>query len=79
VPALVICELFGVPDEDRQQFRTWSTQAASLSGQESRTGFDALLQYLVGFIAASARTWPRTSSPTSSRRTRRTRSSRSAR
>jgi pentalenolactone synthase len=51
VPALVICELFGVPDEDRQQFRTWSTQAASLSGQESRTGFDALLQYLVGFIA----------------------------
>lgn len=51
VPALAICELFGVPHEDREQFRAWSTKAATLSAEESRAGFDAIVHYLPGLIA----------------------------
>lgn len=53
LPALVICELLGVPYADRDRFRTWSTQVASMSdGEQSRAGILALHSYMSRLLAA---------------------------
>jgi pentalenolactone synthase len=51
LPALVICELLGVPYADRDAFRAWSTQAAAIDDSEvSRTGITALARYVAGLV-----------------------------
>jgi pentalenolactone synthase len=52
LPALVICELLGVPFADRDDFRRWSDQAAEMTDPErSRAGLAALRGYTAGLIA----------------------------
>ncbi len=52
VPVLVICDLLGVPLEDRDGFRAWSDQAATMSELDrSRAGLEALHRYMSGLIA----------------------------
>ena len=48
LPVLVICELLGVPFEDREQFRVWSQRASSLT---DRAGATAAAGALVGYMA----------------------------
>lgn len=55
-PALVICELLGVPYEDRQQFRRWSDDAADMSDERrSMSGLAALWQYMQDLVEAKRR------------------------
>lgn len=56
LPMTVISEMLGIPEADRQQFRTWSNQIVDSFG--SRDNFEqivpdmiAFAQYLFGFIA----------------------------
>src|SRR5262249_32949282 len=43
LPALVICELLGVPTQDREDFRRWSDDAADMTdAARSRAGWQAL-------------------------------------
>ena len=52
LPALVICELLGVPFEDRADFRRWSDEAADMSDQaRSSAGLAALWQYIGRLVA----------------------------
>lgn len=52
LPALVICELLGVPFDDRDEFRRWSDDAADMSDQaRSSAGLDALLRYIGQLVA----------------------------
>ncbi|HEX2300801.1 MAG TPA: cytochrome P450 [Pseudonocardiaceae bacterium] len=52
LPALVICELLGVPFEDRDDFRRWSDEAADMSDQaRSSAGLRALMQYIGRLVA----------------------------
>ncbi|MBM7786562.1 cytochrome P450 [Tenggerimyces flavus] len=47
LPALVICELLGVPYDDRDDFKGWSEDAAHMSDeQRSMTGLANLWQYM---------------------------------
>jgi len=47
LPALVICELLGVPYADREDFRRWSDDAAHLTdAARSQTGLMQLWQYM---------------------------------
>src|SRR5260221_3645525 len=49
--ALVICELLGVPVEEREDFRRWSDAAADMTdGARSRAGWKALWQYMRALI-----------------------------
>ncbi len=59
LPVIVICELLGVPAEDREQFKGWSSDATRLldladaDGEAVQRGLAAgaaLLQYLFGLI-----------------------------
>jgi pentalenolactone synthase len=51
LPALVICELLGVPVEDREDFRRWSDDAADMTdGARSRAGWKAQWQYMRALI-----------------------------
>jgi pentalenolactone synthase len=51
LPALVICELLGVPYADRDAFRAWSTEAAAIDDAEvSRAGITALARYVAGLV-----------------------------
>lgn len=51
LPALVICELLGVPFEDRDDFRRWSDEAADMTdGARSRAGLARLHAYMRGLI-----------------------------
>src|SRR5260370_27696775 len=51
LPALVICELLGVPVDDREDFRRWSDDAADMTdGARSRAGWKALWQYMRALI-----------------------------
>lgn len=61
--ALVICELLGVPYEDRDQFRDWSTGMGNLTDRTAAAAaLGALVNYMYQLIAHNARTRP--SSPT---------------
>ena len=51
LPALVICELLGVPYEDREDFRRWSDEAGSLDDRaRSQAGMGALAAYVGGLV-----------------------------
>ena len=52
LPLLVICELLGVPYDDRDQFRAW-TQAIADMGDPSRS--QAAMGSLIGYMGALAR------------------------
>jgi cytochrome P450 len=46
LPLLVLCELLGVPHEDRAQFRAWTTEAADTSDRAcSERGINELFAY----------------------------------
>jgi pentalenolactone synthase len=56
LPALVICELLGVPVEDREDFRRWSDDAADMTdGARSRAGWKALWQYMRALLERKRR------------------------
>src|SRR5258708_22825360 len=56
LPALVICELLGVPVEDRADFRRWSDDAADMTdGVRSLAGRKALPQYMRALISRKRR------------------------
>lgn len=58
LPTAVICELLGVPFEDRERFRTWSDAILSLSAhtpEQMRENREALAGYLAGLVAAKRR------------------------
>jgi pentalenolactone synthase len=47
LPVLVICELLGVPYQDRDHFRRWSEDAADMTdGERSRAGLTQLREYV---------------------------------
>ncbi|WP_370944213.1 cytochrome P450 [Amycolatopsis sp. cg5] len=51
LPAFTICELFGVPRADREDFRRWSEESADmLDGARSMNGLASLTKYLSGLI-----------------------------
>ncbi len=51
LPALVICELLGVPYEDRDDFRRWSDQAAHITDAElSQAGLAALWNFMHALV-----------------------------
>ena len=53
-PVAVICELLGVPFEDRERFRAWSDGLLSLndqSGEKMREARTAMFGYLVALVA----------------------------
>jgi cytochrome P450 len=52
LPVLVICELLGVPYEDRGDFRRWSEDATNMSDpQRAASGFEGLFGYMHGHVA----------------------------
>lgn len=53
LPILVICELLGVPYEDRDDFRAWSQDAGVVNDHaRSEAGIGKLFHYMLGLIAA---------------------------
>jgi pentalenolactone synthase len=51
LPALVICELLGVPSADREEFRRWSDDAADMTdAARSRAGLARLQGYVRGLV-----------------------------
>jgi cytochrome P450 len=53
LPALVICELLGVPYEDREDFRRWSDDAADMTDESrSMSGLGSLWQYIQQLVEA---------------------------
>jgi cytochrome P450 len=72
LPALVICQLLGVPYEDSHEFRRWSDDAADMTDAgRSRAGWAQLFGYMLRLAIANASSPPRTSSQTWSRPRRR--------
>ncbi|PRX97927.1 cytochrome P450 [Allonocardiopsis opalescens] len=56
LPILVICELLGVPYEDRTRFRAWSEAAADVTDQaRSEQGLAELFDYGMRLVAAKRR------------------------
>ncbi|MFC4942316.1 cytochrome P450 [Pseudonocardia sp. GCM10023141] len=56
LPALVICELLGVPFADRDDFRRWSDEAAdTVDEQRSRAGLGALWAYMSELVQRKRR------------------------
>jgi cytochrome P450 len=52
LPIMVICELLGVPYEDRDQFRAWSEAAGNfVDGAKSMEGLAALYNYGLDLVA----------------------------
>ncbi|MCD0483368.1 cytochrome P450 [Streptacidiphilus sp. ASG 303] len=52
LPMTVICELLGVPEEQRDGFRTWSQQALGNPPSAAREGAAALSRFLADLLAA---------------------------
>jgi cytochrome P450 len=51
LPVLVICELLGVPYEDREEFRVYSDQMADMTDQAtSRAGMQGLFTYMTALV-----------------------------
>jgi cytochrome P450 len=51
LPVLVICELLGVPYEDREEFRVYSDQIADMTDQAtSRAGMRGLFTYMTALV-----------------------------
>jgi pentalenolactone synthase len=56
LPALVICELLGVPYEDREHFRHWSDEAAHMTdASRSRAGVAQLRTYMGALVERKRR------------------------
>jgi pentalenolactone synthase len=56
LPVLVICELLGVPYEDRGRFRTWSDGAVVLDDREAAmASLQELNEYISGLVARRRR------------------------
>ncbi|MGX7828576.1 cytochrome P450 [Actinokineospora sp. 24-640] len=54
LPVQVICELLGVPVEDRDRFRVWSDNAlstSSISAEEFVQSYIAMSEYMAGLVA----------------------------
>ncbi|MFC0434515.1 cytochrome P450 [Kutzneria buriramensis] len=54
LPITMICELLGVPYEDRDKFRAWSDAALAFNAftlEEIQAGRDGLREYLAGLVA----------------------------
>ena len=52
LPVLVICELLGVPYEDRDDFRRWSDDVTNMSDpHRAASGFEGLFRYMHGHVA----------------------------
>ncbi len=58
LPVLVICELLGVPYEDREQFRTWSTGMADLHDRDRANAALYRLMAYMGELVARKRAHP---------------------
>jgi pentalenolactone synthase len=58
VPALVICELLGVPYEDRADFRRWSDEVGRLDDRARSEAAQAALRAYVGGLAERKREQP---------------------
>ncbi len=56
LPLLVLCELLGVPGEDREQFRAWTTEAADISNRaRSEQGAYQLYAYAQQLVVGRRR------------------------
>jgi len=54
LPITIICELLGVPYEDRREFRTWSDQALAVTAftpEKITAASDKLQDYIAGLVA----------------------------
>ncbi|MCP2341871.1 cytochrome P450 [Actinomadura rupiterrae] len=57
IPSLVICELLGVPYEDRTRFHAWSAKVLSLTAtdEEIQDARDELMDYMLDLVLAKRR------------------------
>jgi cytochrome P450 len=54
LPITIICEMLGVPYEDRRDFRDWSDRALAVTAftpEEISGGFESLQAYIAGLVA----------------------------
>ena len=54
LPITIICEMLGVPYDDRSDFRKWSDQALAVTAftpEEITAGFENLQSYIAGLVA----------------------------
>jgi len=54
LPITIICEMLGVPYDDRREFRDWSDRALAVTAftpEEIQGGFESLQTYIAGLVA----------------------------